>query len=173
MFFRVSTRTVSTRPLRNCAVSTTRRCNRAQTTLRRCTTKESGTCKHNYPKKGKQWKVAINCIKKCVENWCSYTSENYIGCFFRGSNNNAAHELTEAKSRIESLISKVQDLENANLALNQKIADMKQEMEDQRSSFRSQLASKDDEIKRLLDELANQVRQNIAICIDRLLNKNF
>ena len=88
--------------------------------------------------------------------------------FFRGSNNNAAHELTEAKSRIESLISKVQDLENANLALNQKIADMKQEMEDQRSSFRSQLASKDDEIKRLLDELANQVRQNIATCIVRL-----
>merc|ERR1719461_2454804 len=29
----------------------------------------------------------------------------------RGSNNNAAHELTEAKSRIESLISKVQDLQ--------------------------------------------------------------
>ena len=53
-------------------------------------------------------------------------------------------------------------------ALNQKIADMKQEMEDQRSSFRSQLASKDDEIKRLLDELANQVRQNIAVCIVRL-----
>ena len=49
------------------------------------------------------------------------------------------------------------DLENANLALNQKIADMKQEMEDLKSSFRSQLASKDDEIKRLLDELANQV----------------
>ena len=89
----------------------------------------------------------------------------------RGSNNNAAHELTEARTRIEQLISKVQDLENANLALNQKIADMKQEMEDQRSSFRSQLASKDDEIKRLLDELANQVRQNIAICIDRLLIK--
>ena len=75
----------------------------------------------------------------------------------RGSNNNAAHELTEARTRIEQLISKVQDLENANLALNQKIADMKQEMEDQKSSFRSQLASKDDEIKRLLDELANQV----------------
>jgi len=77
----------------------------------------------------------------------------------RGSNNNAAHELTEARTRIEQLISKVQDLENANLALNQKIADMKQEMEDQKSSFRSQLASKDDEIKRLLDELANQIKQ--------------
>ena len=81
----------------------------------------------------------------------------------RGSNNNAAHELTEARTRIEQLISKVQDLENANLAFNQKIAHMKQEMEDQKSSFRSQLASKDDEIKRLLDELANQVRHHQSL----------
>ena len=50
------------------------------------------------------------------------------------------------------------DLEGANLALNQKIADMAQDMEDQRSNHRAQLAAKDDEIKRLLDELANQVR---------------
>ena len=35
---------------------------------------------------------------------------------------------------------------------------MAQEMEDQRSSHRAQLAAKDDEIKRLLDELTNQVR---------------
>ena len=56
------------------------------------------------------------------------------------------------------MISKVSDLEGANLALNQKIADMAQEMEDQRSNHRAQLAAKDDEIKRLLDELANQVR---------------
>jgi len=76
----------------------------------------------------------------------------------RGSNNNAHHEVKEARSRIESLISKVSDLENANLALNQKIADMAQEMEDQKSSHRAQLGSKDDEIKRLLDELANQIK---------------
>ena len=44
--------------------------------------------------------------------------------------------------------------------MNQKIADMAQEMEDQRSNHRAQLAAKDDEIKRLLDELANQVRLN-------------
>ena len=56
------------------------------------------------------------------------------------------------------MISKVSDLEGANLALNQKIADMAQDMEDQRSNHRAQLAAKDDEIKRLLDELANQVR---------------
>ena len=36
---------------------------------------------------------------------------------------------------------------------------MAQEMEDQRSSHRAQLAAKDDEIKRLLDELTNQVRR--------------
>ena len=118
-------------------------------------------------------KSMLRNVSKFIRTFGYFTFENTLVVFFRGSNNNAAHELTEAKSRIESLISKVQDLENANLALNQKIADMKQEMEDQRSSFRSQLASKDDEIKRLLDELANQVRQNIAICIDRLLIKNF
>ena len=55
------------------------------------------------------------------------------------------------------------DLEGANLALNQKIADMAQEMEDQRSSHRAQLAAKDDEIKRLLDELTNQVRKNDVV----------
>ena len=47
--------------------------------------------------------------------------------------------------------------------MNQKIADMAQEMEDQRSSHRAQLAAKDDEIKRLLDELTNQVRKNYVV----------
>ena len=76
----------------------------------------------------------------------------------RGSTAGSVQELKESRSRIEALISKVSDLEGANLALNQKIADMAQEMEDQRSSHRAQLAAKDDEIKRLLDELTNQVR---------------
>ena len=77
----------------------------------------------------------------------------------RGSTAGSVQELKESRSRIEALISKVSDLEGANLALNQKIADMAQEMEDQRSSHRAQLAAKDDEIKRLLDELTNQVRR--------------
>ena len=47
--------------------------------------------------------------------------------------------------------------------MNQKIADMAQEMEDQRSSHRAQLAAKDDEIKRLLDELTNRVRKNYVV----------
>lgn len=77
----------------------------------------------------------------------------------RGQNTGAHHELKEARSRIESLISKVADLENANLALNQKIAEMSQDMEDLKSSHRAQVAAKDEEIKRLLDELANQVHK--------------
>ena len=75
----------------------------------------------------------------------------------RGQNTGAHHELKEARNRIESLMSKVSDLENANLALNQKISDMSHDMEDLKSAHRSQMAAKDDEIKRLLDELANQV----------------
>merc|ERR1711899_450593 len=89
----------------------------------------------------------------------------------RGSTAGSAQELKESRSRIEALISKVSDLEGANLALNQKIADMAQEMEDQRSSHRAQLAAKDDEIKRLLDELTNQMKeyqslQEIKIALD-------
>ena len=76
----------------------------------------------------------------------------------RGSTAGSVQEIKESRARIEALISKVSDLEGANLALNQKIADMAQDMEDQRSNHRAQLAAKDDEIKRLLDELANQVR---------------
>ena len=77
----------------------------------------------------------------------------------RGSNASSSQELKESRSRIEQLISKVSDLEGANLALNQKIADMAQDMEDQKSAHRAQMAAKDDEIKRLLDELANQLKE--------------
>jgi len=77
----------------------------------------------------------------------------------RGNNASSAQERKEARSRIEHLISKVSDLEGANLALNQKIADMAQDMEDQKSAHRAQMAAKDDEIKRLLDELANQLKE--------------
>ena len=45
-------------------------------------------------------------------------------------------ELKESRARIEALMSKVSDLEGANLALNQKIADMAQDMEDRKSAHR-------------------------------------
>lgn len=77
----------------------------------------------------------------------------------RGSNASSAQELKESRARIEALISKVSDLENANLALNQKIADMAQDMEDMKSGHRAQMAAKDGEIKRLLDELADQLKE--------------
>merc|ERR1712241_825110 len=80
-------------------------------------------------------------------------------------------ELKESKARIIVLTSKAADLENANLALNQKIADLAQELEDLKGIHRSQLAAKDDEIKRLLDELAHQLKeyqnlQDIKIALD-------
>lgn len=83
----------------------------------------------------------------------------------RGANASTLQELKESKNRIASLISKVSDLEGANLALNQKIADLAQEMDDIKGIQRAQLAAKDDEIKRLLDELANQLKeyQNLQV----------
>ena len=90
----------------------------------------------------------------------------------RGSNAGSVQEVKESRARIEALISKVSDLEGANLALNQKISDMAQEMEDQRSTHRAQLAAKDDEIKRLLDELSSQVRQ-LNLLLARILARMF
>lgn len=89
----------------------------------------------------------------------------------RGSNASTAQELKESRARISALISKVSDLEGANLALNQKIADLAQEMDDMKGIHRAQLAAKDDEIKRLLDELANQLKeyqnlQDIKVALD-------
>lgn len=77
----------------------------------------------------------------------------------RGANASAVQELKESKARIDALIGKVSDLEGANLALNQKIADLAQVMEDLKSAHRAQMAAKDDEIKRLLDELADQLKE--------------
>merc|ERR1712211_39998 len=89
----------------------------------------------------------------------------------RGKGASSQQELKESKSRISALISKVSDLEGANLALNQKIADLAQEMDDMKGIHRAQLAAKDDEIKRLLDELANQLNehqnlQDIKVALD-------
>jgi lamin B len=83
----------------------------------------------------------------------------------RGTNASTHQELKESRGRIAALISKVADLEGANLALNQKIADLAQDMEDLKGFHRAQGAAKDDEIKRLLDELANQLKayQNLQV----------
>ena len=48
--------------------------------------------------------------------------------------------LEESKSRIETLVMRISDLENANLSLNQKISDMAQNIEDDRSSHRAQVS---------------------------------
>jgi lamin B len=77
----------------------------------------------------------------------------------RGNNASHGQELKESRSRIEQLISKVSDLEGANLALNQKIADMAQDMEDHKGAHRAQMAAKDDEIARLLDELELRLKE--------------
>jgi len=89
----------------------------------------------------------------------------------RGSSASTLQELKESKARITALTSKAADLESANLALNQKIAELAQELEDLKAIHRSQLAAKDDEIQRLLDELAERIKayqnlQDIKIALD-------
>ena len=65
----------------------------------------------------------------------------------------------ESKSRIEALMTRVSELESSNLTLSQKLGDLAQKMEDTSSAHRAQLAAKDNEIKRLLDELSRQLEE--------------
>jgi len=77
----------------------------------------------------------------------------------RGRASSSNQGLSESKARIESLMSKVTELESSNLKLNQKIGDLAQNIEDQNATHRAQLAAKDDEIQHLLDELKNQLNE--------------
>ena len=77
----------------------------------------------------------------------------------RGANASSIQELKESRARIEALVSKINDLEKANSNLNNKLTDMAQNMEDLKSAHRAQMAAKDGEIKRLLDELAEQMKE--------------
>ena len=72
-------------------------------------------------------------------------------------------ELNETRSRIEGLISKVSNLQGANLAVNKKISDMVQQIEDQQINYHAQPTAKDDEIRQLLCELEKQVRYTFHI----------
>jgi hypothetical protein len=58
----------------------------------------------------------------------------------RGRASSSTQALSESKSRIESLVSRVSELESANLKLNQKISDLAQNIEDQNSGHRAQVA---------------------------------
>ena len=77
----------------------------------------------------------------------------------RGNNASSSQSMKESRARIDALLTKVSELESNNLSLQQKLSDLAQEMEDQKSNHRAQLAAKDDEIKRLLDELAQQLKE--------------
>jgi lamin B len=89
----------------------------------------------------------------------------------RGKASSSTSSLAEARNRIETLVTKISELEGANLKLNQKISDLAQDIEDQNSNHKAQLTAKDDEIKRLLDELNNQMneyqtRSNTKVALD-------
>ena len=77
----------------------------------------------------------------------------------RGKASSSEQALSESKSRIETLMTRVSELESSNLTLSQKLADLAQNMEDTNSAHRAQLAAKDNEIKRLLDELSRQLEE--------------
>merc|ERR1712032_996445 len=77
----------------------------------------------------------------------------------RGKASSSTQALEESRARIEGLVSKVSALEADNLSLTQKITDLGQKLEDQNAAHRAQLAAKDNEIQRLLDELSNQLQE--------------
>ena len=57
----------------------------------------------------------------------------------RGRASSSNQGLSESKARIESLMSKVTELESSNLKLNQKIGDLAQNIEDQNATHRAQV----------------------------------
>merc|ERR1712200_280515 len=77
----------------------------------------------------------------------------------RGKASSSTQALEESRARIEGLVAKVSSLEADNLSLTQKITDLGQKLEDQNAAHRAQLAAKDNEIQRLLDELSNQLQE--------------
>merc|ERR550525_2129492 len=77
----------------------------------------------------------------------------------RGKASSSEQALNESKSRIEALMTRVTERETSNLTLNQKMSDLTQNLEDTNSAHRAQLAAKDNEIKRLLDELSRQLEE--------------
>jgi hypothetical protein len=89
----------------------------------------------------------------------------------RGNNVCTQEEMKENKVRIKTLMVKVSDLENTNLALNQKIADFVQTIDNIKSSHRSEMNVKEEEMQRLLEELNHQQKeyqklQDIKIQLD-------
>ena len=52
----------------------------------------------------------------------------------RGRASNSGRTLEESRARIEMLLSKIADLETNNLALNQRISDLAQKLEDEKFS---------------------------------------
>merc|ERR1711936_182119 len=77
----------------------------------------------------------------------------------RGKASSSEQALKESKSRIDALMTRVSELESSNLTLSQKLGDLAQQMEGTSSAHRAQLAAKDNEIKRLLDELSRQLEE--------------
>ena len=59
----------------------------------------------------------------------------------RGKSSTNSQELAEAKNRVQTLVSKVSDLESENLKLNQKISDLAQNMEDKNSAHKAQVGT--------------------------------
>ena len=65
-------------------------------------------------------------------------------------------ELKESRARIDALLSKISDLENLNLNLNQKIADLAQNMEDLKSALDDYAAGRyEDALKKLREYVAS------------------
>ena len=85
----------------------------------------------------------------------------------RGNNVCTQEEMKENKVRIKTLMVKVSDLENTNLALNQKIADFVQTIDNIKSSHRSEMNVKDEEMQRLLEQLNHQQKeyQKLQVCV--------
>ena len=76
-----------------------------------------------------------------------------------GSTAGSDQELKESRYRIDALLKKIAELEHDNLSLNQKIADMVQEMKEQPVIHQEELSSKDGEMQRIIHQLSDQMTE--------------
>ena len=76
-----------------------------------------------------------------------------------GSTAGSAQEVKESRYRIDALLKKIAELEHDNLSLNQKIADMVQEMKEQPVIHQEELSSKDGEMQRIIHQLSDQMTE--------------
>merc|ERR1740131_109025 len=77
----------------------------------------------------------------------------------RYKNNSSGQGIEEANRRITALTSKIQSLEETRVKLENRLEDLGQRAENQKSLHRRQISGKDEEIRKILDQINKQLEE--------------